>query len=44
MGFAVPGAPKAQRLNREGCFFFFFFFFFLEKPGVEPATPGLQGE
>ena len=38
MGFAVPGAPKGST-GRAG-----FYSCFLEKPGVEPATPGLQGE
>ena len=38
MDFVVPGAPEGStgRLVFE--------FVFLEKPGIEPATPGLQGE
>ena len=31
-GFVVPGAPEGSTGR------------FLEKPGIEPATPGLQGE
>ena len=33
-GFVVPGAPEGSTGRR----------FFLEKPGIEPATHGLQGE
>ena len=33
-GFVVPGAPEGSTVRR----------FFLEKPEIEPATPGLQGE
>ena len=31
---APEGSPKVV---------FFYGFFFMEKPGIEPATPGLQG-
>ena len=31
-GFVVPGAPEGSTVRR-----------FLEKPGIEPATSGLQG-
>ena len=33
MVFVVPGAHEGSTGRR-----------FLEKPGIEPATPGLQGE
>ena len=33
VGFVVPGAPEGSTGRR-----------FKEKPGIEPATPGLQGE
>ena len=37
MGFVVPGAPEGStEIGFCSCF--------LEKPGIEPATPGLQGE
>ena len=34
VGFVFPGAPEGST-GRE---------LFVEKPGIEPATPGLQGE
>ena len=36
-GFVVPGAPKGSTGR-------LILLLFLEKPGIEPATPGLQGE
>ena len=38
MGLLSREHPKAQPGG------FFFLLLFLEKPGIEPATPGLQGE
>ena len=36
-GFIVPGAPEGSTGR-------LIFVVVLEKPGIEPATPGLQGE
>ena len=35
---APEGSPKVVL-----CGFFLWFYGFMEKPGIEPATPGLQG-
>ena len=37
MGLLSREHPKAQLVG-------WFLLLFLEKPGIEPATPGLQGE
>ena len=39
--FVVPGAPEGSTGR---LIFVVVFFFILEKPGIKPATSGLQGE
>ena len=41
--YYMTGAPKGSPKVVLCGFFYVFFFFFMEKPGIEPATPGLQG-
>ena len=34
---------STRRLTESGFMWFYVVVFFMEKPGIEPATPGLQG-
>ena len=38
--YYMTGAPEG---SPKVVFFFMWFYGFMEKPGIEPATPGLQG-